>query len=129
MTFKTGVDNPTRFSRSRTVGAHFGLTPRQYSSGDIDRSGGISKVGDPMVRESLYEAVQIMLTRVRADLAMKRWAERLIRKGGAQKAKVALARKLAVILHRIWSDGSVFAPRQPLHDPVRFYLRRVQPPR
>jgi transposase len=111
MTFKTGVDDPTRFSRSRTVGAHFGLTPRQYSSGEIDRSGAISKVGDPMVRESLYEAAHIMLTRVRADLAVKRWAERLVRQGGAQKAKVALARKLAVILHRIWSDGSVFDPQ------------------
>ena len=111
MTFKAGVDDPVRFHRSRTVGAHFGLTPRQYSSGEIDRSGGISKVGDPMVRESLYEAAHIMLTRVRADLALKQWAERLVRQGGAQKAKVALARKLAVIMHRIWSDGSVFDPQ------------------
>jgi len=111
MTFKTGVDDPARFSRSRLVGAHFGLTPRRYSSGEIDRSGAISKVGDAMVRESLYEAAHIMLTRVQADLPLKRWAQGIVRRGGPQRAKVALARRLAVVLQRIWRDGTVFDPR------------------
>jgi transposase len=110
MTFKTGVDDPARFSRSRNVGAHFGLTPRRYSSGEIDRSGAIPKVGDAMVRESLYEAAHIMLTRVHADLPLKRWAQDIVRRGGPRRAKVALARRLAVVLQRIWRDGTVFDP-------------------
>jgi transposase len=106
--FKAGVDAPERFSRSRNVGAHFGLTPRRYASGEMDRMGRISKCGDELVRTSLYEAANVLLTRVKRWSALKAWGIRIARKAGVQKAKVAVARKLAVILHRMWADGSDF---------------------
>jgi transposase len=106
--FKAGVDAPERFSRSRNVGAHFGLTSRRYASGEMDRMGRISKCGDELVRTSLYEAANVLLTRVKRWSALKAWGIRIARKAGVQKAKVAVARKLAVILHRMWSDGSDF---------------------
>lgn len=106
--FKAGVDAPERFSRSRNVGAHFGLTSRRYASGEMDRMGRISKCGDELVRTSLYEAANVLLTRVKRWSALKAWGIRIARKAGMQKAKVAVARKLAVILHRMWADGSDF---------------------
>lgn len=106
--FKAGVDAPERFSRSRNVGAHFGLTPRRYASGEMDRMGCISKCGDEVVRTSLYEAANVLLTRVKRWSALKAWGMKIARKAGVQKAKVAVARKLAVILHRMWTDGSDF---------------------
>ena len=105
-----GVRVTTEFDLASAFKSYFGLTPRRYSSGEIDRSGAISKVGDAMVRESLYEAAHIMLTRVQADLPLKRWAQGIVRRGGPQRAKVALARRLAVVLQRIWRDGTVFDP-------------------
>jgi transposase len=106
--FKAGVDAPKRFSRSRNVGAHFGLTSRRYASGEMDRMGRISKCGDELVRTSLYEAANVLLTRVKRWSTLKAWGMKIAKKAGVQKAKVAVARKLAVILHRMWVDGSDF---------------------
>jgi transposase len=108
VTFTSAVDRPERFSRSRAVGAHFGLTPKRYQSGETDITGAVSRVGDPMVRTALYEGAHIMLTRAVRFSALKHWALQVAKRRGMRRAKVALARKLAVILHRIWVDGSTF---------------------
>lgn len=108
LSFKTAIDAPARFSRSRTVGAYFGMTPRRYQSGEIDRSGRISKIGDRAVRTVLFEAASVLLTRVTRWSALKAWGLRIARRAGLKTAKVAVARKLAVILHRMWIDGTAF---------------------
>jgi transposase len=108
LTFKTGVDDPGRFTSSKTVGAHFGLTPKKYQSGETDVTGGITRTGDAMVRMALYEAAQSMLTRSQRFSALKRWAMDVAKRRGMKRAKVALARKLATVLHRMWIDGSEF---------------------
>jgi transposase len=108
ITFTSAVDDPGRFTRSRTVGAHFGLTPKKYQSGETDVTGGISKVGDAMVRSALYEAANVMLTRASRFSTLKRWALEVAGRRGMKRAKVALARKLATILHRMWVDGTSF---------------------
>ena len=108
ITFKSGVDDPTRFRRSRDVGPHFGLTPRKYQSGEIDVTGSISKVGDRLVRTALYEAASVMLTRTVRMSPLKSWAMAVAKRRGTKKARVALARKLGVILHRMWVDGTSF---------------------
>lgn len=108
ITFKSGVDDPTRFKHSRDVGPHFGLTPRKYQSGEIDVTGSITKVGDRMVRTALYEAAGVMLTRTVHFSTLKAWGLAVARRRGMRKARVALARKLAVILHRMWVDGTDF---------------------
>jgi transposase len=108
LSFKTAIDAPARFSRSRTVGAYLGMTPRRYQSGEIDRSGRISKIGDPAVRAVLFEAASALLTRVTRWCSLKAWGARIARRSGAKTAKVAVARKLAVILHRMWIDGTAF---------------------
>jgi len=108
VTFTSGVDAPERFARSKGVGAHFGLTPRKHQSGETDITGAVSRVGDVMVRTALYEAAHILLTRAVRFSALKRWALEVAKRRGMKRAKVALARKLAVILHRIWVDGTTF---------------------
>src|SRR5215217_3402409 len=108
LTFVAAVDDPGRFRSSKAVGAHFGLTPRKYQSGEIDVTGRISKIGDAGVRTMLYEAANVILTRPVKGSALKSWAARLARRAGLRKAKVALARKLAVILHRMLADGRPF---------------------
>jgi transposase len=108
ITFKSAVDDPARFARSRVLGAHFGLTPRKYQSGETDVTGAISRVGDAMVRMALYEAAHIMLSRVTRFSSLKRWALDVARRRGLKRAKVALARKLATVLHRMWVDGTSF---------------------
>jgi transposase len=108
ITFTSAVDDPVRFRRSRAVGAHFGLTPKKYQSGETEVTGGISKVGDAMVRTALYEAANVMLTRTGKFSVLKRWALEVARRRGMRRAKVALARKLATVLHRLWADGSAF---------------------
>jgi transposase len=108
ITFKSGVDDPSRFRRSRDVGPHFGLTPRKYQSGEIDVTGAITKVGDRMVRTALYEAASVMLTRTVRFSSLKAWGMAVARRRGTKKARVALARKLGVILHRMWVDGTDF---------------------
>jgi transposase len=113
LTYVAAVDDPERFRSSKGVGAHFGLTPRKYQSGQTDVCGRISKVGDASVRSALYEAAHVILTRPVKGGALKSWALRLARRAGTKKAKVALARKLAVVLHRMWVDGTRFAFAMP----------------
>ena len=108
LAFRSAIDEPTRFSRSRSVGAYFGLTPRRYASGEVDWNGRISKCGDAMVRTYLFEAAGVLLTRVPHWCKLKAWGHRLWKRIGFKKAKVAVARKLAVILHRMWRDGTDF---------------------
>jgi transposase len=108
ITFKSAVDDPGRFARSRVLGAHFGLTPRKYQSGETDVTGAISRVGDAMVRMALYEAANVMLSRVTRFSSLKRWALDVAKRRGLKRAKVALARKLATVLHRMWVDGANF---------------------
>ncbi len=108
LAFVTAIDVPTRFKRSRSVGAYFGLTPRRHASGEVDWSGRISKCGDRMVRSYLFEAAGVLLTRIPHWCALKAWGHRLWKRIGFKKAKIAVARKLAVILHRMWRDGTDF---------------------
>ncbi len=108
LTYRATVDVPARFRNSKAVGAVFGLTPSKYQSGETDRTGGISRCGDEMMRVMLYEAAHIMLVRSTKWSWLKAWAMKIARRRGMKKAIVALARRLAVILHRIWVDGSEF---------------------
>ncbi len=105
LTYAAGVDDPARFSDSRTVGAHFGLTPRRFQSGEMDWSGGISRAGDAGVRRALYQAANVLIHHSRGWCALKSWAVRLAKRRGLGKAKVALARKLAVVMHKMWTTG------------------------
>ena len=102
------IDDPTRFKRSRSVGAYVGLTSRRYASGEIDWTGRISKCGDRMLRSYLFEAAGVLLTRVEKWSVLKAWGMRVAKRSGFSKAKVAVARKFAVILHRMWVDGTEF---------------------
>src|SRR5262245_30676568 len=106
--FKATIDEPTRFKRSRSVGAYVGLTTRRHSSGEIDWTGRISKRGDAMLRSYLFEAVGVLLTRVPKWSSLKAWGMRLAKRNGLRKATVAVARKLAVVLHRMWMDRTEF---------------------
>ncbi len=108
LAFCAAIDEPSRFRRSRSVGAYFGLTPRRYASGEVDWSGRISKCGDAMVRSYLFEAAGVLLTRVPQWCKLKAWGHRLWKRIGFKKAKIAVARKLAVILHRMWRDETDF---------------------
>jgi transposase len=108
LAYVSTVEDPARFRRSRSVGAHLGLTPRQYQSGEVDRSGRISRCGDVLARTLMYEAAVVILTRVKRPSPLKDWALAIARKSGPGKARVALARKLAVILHSIWRSGEPF---------------------
>lgn len=112
LTFKAAVDDPGRFRRSRTVAAHFGLTPRRYQSGEHDNPGRISKAGDRDVRATLYAAANALLMRTMAGSQIKSWGMRLMRTKGRRRAIVAVARKLAVLLHRMWVDGTEFRQEQ-----------------
>jgi transposase len=109
LTYASAIDDPARFKSSKQTGAHFGLTPKKYQSGETDYSGRISKIGDASVREALYQAAHVMLTKpVKGCSQLKSWAMRIARRAGKNKAKVALARKLAVILHRMLASGTPF---------------------
>jgi transposase len=108
LTYRASVDVPTRFRNSKAVGAVFGLTPSRHQSGESDRPGGISRCGDEMMRMMLYEAAQVMLVRSTKWSWLKAWAMKIARHRGMKKAIVALARRLAVIMHRIWVDGTEF---------------------
>jgi len=109
LTFVAAVDVPERFRSSKSVGAHFGLTPKKYQSGETDVTGRISKIGDAGVRAALYEAAHIILTKPVKGSALKSWAARLAKRAGMRKAKVALARKLAVVLHKMLVSNTPFA--------------------
>lgn len=103
------IDDPTRFKKSRSVGAYLGLTTRRYASGETDRTGRISKCGDVMLRSYLYEAANVLLTRVVKWSALKAWGMRIAKRRSMNKARVAVARKLAVILHQMWINGTEFS--------------------
>ncbi len=106
--FTGAIDDPARFRHSASVGAYLGLTPRRYQSGEVDRAGHISKTGDGLLRCYLFEAATVLLTRVHRWSALKAWGVRLAKRVGQKRARVALARKLAVVLHRMWADGTEF---------------------
>ena len=108
LTFVAAIDDPARFRSSKAVGAHFGLTPKKYQSGETDVTGRISKIGDAGVRTMLYEAANVILTKPVKGSLLKSWAMRLAIRAGMRKAKVALARKLAVVLHRMLADDTEF---------------------
>jgi transposase len=109
LTYASAIDDPRRFKSSKRVGAHFGLTPKKYQSGETDYTGRISKIGDGTVRTALYEAAHIMLIKpIKGCSQLKSWAMRLAKRSGMKKAKVALARKLAVILHRMLVNATPF---------------------
>lgn len=108
LVYVSTVEDPGRFSRSRSVGAHLGLTPRRYQSGETDRSGRISRCGDSLARTLMYEAALVVLHRVKRSLHLKDWAAAIERRSGSGKARVALARKLSVILHSVWRSGEPF---------------------
>jgi transposase len=108
LTFRSAVDDPSRFTRSKAVGAHFGLTPKKHQSGETDVTGSITRAGDAMVRTALYEAANVMLSHAARFSTLKRWAVDVAQRRGIRRAKVALARKLATVLHRIWVDGTTF---------------------
>ena len=108
LTYRATVDVPARFRRSKSVGAVFGLTPSRDQSGESDRPGAISRCGDEMMRTALYEAAQSMLVHSTRWSWLKAWAMKIARHRGMKRAIVALARRLAVIMHRIWVDGTEF---------------------
>ena len=108
LTFKAGVDDPARFKHSRTVAAHFGLTPMRFQSGELDLEGHISRCGDANVRSTLYTAANAMLTRSSKWSSKKAWGMQLAKTRGHRRAVIAVARKLAVILHRMWIDDTHF---------------------
>ena len=108
LTYAAAIDDPARFKSSKTVGALFGLTPKRYQSGETDVTGRISKIGDAAVRTALYEAANIILERPVKGGWLKAWALGVAKRAGMRKAKVALARKLAVVLHRMLVDGTPF---------------------
>jgi len=108
LAFRTAIEDPRRFGKSSLVGAYLGLTPRKYASGETDRTGHVSKCGDRMVRSLLCEAANVLLTRVRKWSWLKRWGMEVMKRRGKMRAQVALARRLAVIMHRMWLDGTDF---------------------
>ena len=108
LAFVATLDDPQRFAKLRNVGAHLGLAPRRFQSGEMDRQGSISNPGDPLMRHYLYEAAGVLLTRTKRWSTLKAWGVRLTKRIGASKAKVAVARKLAIILHRMWLTGESF---------------------
>ena len=108
LAFRATIDQPSRFRRSRDVGAHLGLTPRRYQSGETDVQGHISRCGDELARTALYEAAHSLLIRSTKWSALRAWGMNVAKRRGMVRARVAVARKLAVILHRMWADGSEF---------------------
>jgi transposase len=110
LAFTAAIDDPDRFRRSRDLGAYLGLVPRRYQSGEINYTGSISKVGDRRVRTLLYEAANVMLTRFKGQLKLKDWAIAIARRSNMRKARIALARRLAIIMHAMLKHGTEFKP-------------------
>jgi transposase len=118
LAFKSVIDDPTRFKRGEEVGAYLGLAPKRHQSGDTDRMGCISRCGDAMLRGYLFEAATVALTRVPRGNAPATWAKRLAKRSGSGKARVALARKLAVILFAMWRKNEPFRWSEPKPAPL-----------
>lgn len=112
LVYKTFVDRPQRFQKSKAVGAALGLTPRKYASGEVDYDGHITKCGDAFVRMHLFEAAKVLLSRAGKPSDLKSWGLRLAKRSSRKKACVAVARRLAVIMHAMWRDGTVFQSAQ-----------------
>jgi transposase len=108
LAFKTAIDDPARFRKSRQVGVHFGLAPRKYASGEVDYNGRISRCGDAFARDHLFEAAHCLMVRSKKWCTLKAWGMRIAKRSSMNNARVAVARKLAVILHRMWLDGTEF---------------------
>lgn len=108
LAFKAAIDDPKRFTSSTNVGPYLGLTPRQYQSGESEWIGGMGRTNDPLLRSYLYEAAGVLMTRVRRSCPLKTWAKRLAKRIGWKRASIAIARRIAVILHAIWRDGTYF---------------------
>jgi transposase len=108
LAFKTTIDRPDRFLHSADVGAHLGLVPRQFQSGEMDRRGRIAKCSDGLTRCALFAAANVMLSRTTQWAALKQWGVTIAKRSSLKKAKVAVAQKLAVIMHRMWRDGTAF---------------------
>ena len=106
--YKTSIEDPGRFDRGEDAGAFAGLAPRRSQSGERDYKGRISKAGDPMLRSALYEAANSLLTRVKRPCALQTWGRRLAETKGPKRARVAVARKLAILLHRLWASQVEF---------------------
>ena len=110
LAFTAAVDDLERFRRSRDIGAYLGLVPRRYQSGEVDYTGSISKCGDRRVRTLLYEAANVMLTRFKGPLKLKDWAFAIAKRSTMRKARIALARRLAIIMHAMLRHGTEFKP-------------------
>jgi transposase len=110
LAFTAAIDDPQRFKRSRDIGAYLGLVPRRYQSGEVDYTGSISKCGDRRVRTLLYEAANVMLTRYKGSLKLKDWALAIAKRSTMRKARIALARRLAIIMHAMLRHGTEFKP-------------------
>jgi transposase len=110
LAFTAAVDDPERFRRSRDIGAYLGLVPRRYQSGEVDYTGSISKCGDRRTRSLLYEAANVMLTRYKGPLKLKDWALAIAARSTMRKARIALARRLAIIMHAMLRHGTEFKP-------------------
>jgi transposase len=108
LAFTAAVDDPERFRRSRDIGAYLGLVPRRYQSGEVDYTGSISKCGDKRLRTLLYEAANVMLTRYKQPLTLKDWAFAIAKRSTMRKARIALARRLAIIMHAMLRNGTDF---------------------
>jgi transposase len=108
LAFRATIDRPDRFRRSRQVGAHLGLTPARYQSGETDIQGRVSRCGDELARTALYEAANALLVRSRKWSSLQAWGMKIAKHRGMARARVAVARKLAVVLHRMWSDNTEF---------------------
>jgi transposase len=108
LAFRATIDQPERFKKSRDVGAHLGLTPRRYQSGETDIQGRVSRCGDELARTALYEAAHSLLVRGKKWSALRAWGMQIAKRRGMARARVAVARKLATILHRMWIDGADF---------------------
>jgi transposase len=108
LAYQSTIEDPMRFDRARDVGAYLGLVPRRHRSGEVDRSGRISKQGDALLRGYLYEAATVLISRLQRPCALRAWARALAERIGVKKARVALARKLAVLLHHLWRHQEDF---------------------
>lgn len=105
LSFVTAIDDPKRFSNSEDLGAYFGLTPKQYQSGETDISGGVSRRGDLMTRTHLVQAATVLLTRSEKWCSVKSWGIKVAKRRGLMKARIAVARKLTIVMHKMWLSG------------------------
>jgi transposase len=108
LSYRASIDEPARFQNSRAVGAHVGLAPRTHQSGELDKRGRISKIGDVTVRTALFEAAGVLMRSTSKPSPLKSWGFQIAKRRGMARAITAVARKLAVVLHRMWIDGTPF---------------------